>query len=76
MEVLSATNSAEFTAEQKQYLLGFFEGALQRGAQPFVGQTGSGLITCDSASGIANQAESAEETYFGTQVSDLCREEL
>ena len=76
MEVLSVTSSAEFTAEQKQYLLGFFAGAMQRGAQPFVGQTGSGLITCDSASGIANQAESAEETYFGTQVSDLCREEL
>jgi ferredoxin-nitrite reductase len=76
MEVLSATNSAEFTAEQKQYLLGFFEGALQRGAQPFVGQTAAGLITHDPASAASNQAEGAEETYFGTPVSDLCREEL
>ena len=77
MEVLSATNSAEFTAEQKQYLLGFFEGALHNGgAQPFVGQTAAGLITHDPASGVSNQAEGAEETYHGTPVSDLCREEV
>src|ERR1039458_9626063 len=76
MEVLSATSSAEFTTEQKQYLLGFFAGALQRGVQPFVGQTAAGLITHDPATGASNQAESAEETYFGTPVSDLCREEL
>ncbi len=76
MEVLSATNSAEFTAEQKQYLLGFFAATTQRYPQPFVGHTAAGLITHDSASGVFNQAESAEETYFGTPVSDLCREEL
>jgi hypothetical protein len=76
MEVLSATNSAEFTTEQKQYLLGFFAGAMQRGAEPFAGQTAAGLIPRDSASSIANRTEKAEETYHGTPVSDLCREEL
>jgi ferredoxin-nitrite reductase len=76
MEVLSATSSAEFTTEQKQYLLGFFAGALQRGVPPFVGRTDAGLITHDPATGASNQAESAEETYFGTPISDLCREEL
>jgi ferredoxin-nitrite reductase len=46
------------------------------GVQPFVGQTAAGLITHDPASGVANQAESANQTYHGTPVSDLCREEL
>jgi len=76
MEVQSASNSAAFTAEQKEYLLGFFAGAMQRGALPFAGHTAAGLITHDPASGVTNQAESAEETYFGTPVSDLSREEL
>ncbi|MGA9671708.1 MAG: NirA family protein [Terracidiphilus sp.] len=75
METLSVTNSAEFTAEQKQYLLGFFASALQRGGLPFVGQTPAGLITYDPTSGASNQADSVEETYHGTPVSDLCREE-
>lgn len=76
MEVLSTTSSAEFTAEQKQYLLDFFASATQRNAQPFVGQTPEGLITYDPTSGAANETKSAEETYFGTPVSDLCREEV
>ncbi len=77
MEVLSEIKSAEFTQEQKQYLLGFFAAAAIQGIrQPFVGHTAAGLITHEPAPGIANQAESAEETFFGTPVSDLCREEL
>lgn len=76
MEVLSEVNSAEFTQEQKQYLLGFFAAAMQRMPQPFVGHTATGLITHEPASGVTNQAERAEGTYFGTAVSDLCREEL
>ena len=76
MEVLSEINSAEFTPEQKQYLLGFFAATMQRMPQPFVGHTAADLITHDPASGVSNQAESVEETYFGTPVSDLSREEL
>ena len=69
-------NSAHFTAEQQQYLQGFFAGATQRGAIPFVGHTASGQITDDPASGVANQAAAPqEEMYFGTPVSDLSREE-
>ena len=73
MEVQAATNSAAFTSEQREYLLGFFAGAIQRGGPHFVGQTTAGLLTHDPALGAANQAE---ETYFGTPVSDLSREEL
>ncbi len=72
----TAINSAAFTAEQQQYLHGFFAGVVQRGAIPFVGHTASGHITSDPASGLTNQAaETPEETYFGTPLSDLCKEE-
>lgn len=74
MESLAPANSAAFSAEQKEYLLGFFAGAMQRGARPFVGHTASGLLTDDPASGSVNHA--AEETFHGTPISDLCREEL
>ncbi len=72
----TAINSAGFTAEQQKYLEGFFAGAVQRGPIPFVGHTISGRITSDSSSGLINQAAGpSEETYFGTPVSDLCKEE-
>ena len=70
------TNELDFTEEQKHYLQGFFAGVAQRGSSPFVGHNFSGLITSDPASGAVNQAaELPEETYFGTPVSDLCKEE-
>jgi ferredoxin-nitrite reductase len=75
METLAPSNSAAFSSEQKEYLLGFFAGAINRGAQPFVGHTAAGLITSDATSAAVNLAE-AEETFHGTPVSDLCREEL
>jgi ferredoxin-nitrite reductase len=72
---LAALSADSFTAEQKEYLKGFFAGVAQRGV-PFVGHTPAGLITSDPASGLENQAaEAAEETYFGTPVSDLSKEE-
>jgi ferredoxin-nitrite reductase len=68
-------SSTSFTMEQKEYLQGFFAGITQRGV-PFVGHAPSGLITSDPASGLVNQAaEALEETYFGTPVSDLSKEE-
>jgi len=76
MESLSPQNPGAFSAEQKEYLLGFMAGAMQRGAQPFVGHTPAGLLTSDTISGVVNPAEPAEETFHGTPVSDLCREEL
>jgi ferredoxin-nitrite reductase len=76
METLAPPNSAEFTAEQKEYLLGFFSGATQRGARPFVGLTPTGLLTNDPGAGAINHAEPAEESWFGTPVSDLSREEV
>jgi len=76
METLEPLNSAEFTTEQKEYLLGFFAGAIRRGAQPFAGHTSTDLVTDNPASAVVNQAGLAEETYYGTPVSDLCREEV
>src|SRR3954453_7660330 len=75
MESSELTNTAGFTFEQKEYLAGFFAGAMQRAVPPFVGITATGQITSDPASGAPNLAEAADETYHGTPVSDLCREE-
>lgn len=76
MESLSSSNPAAFSAEQKEYLLGFFASALQRGQQPFAGRTANGLLTCDPATGALNDAAPAEEMRHGTPVSELSREEL
>jgi len=75
MELLEPLKSREFTDQQKQYLLGFFSAAAER-TKPFVGHTADGLITNDPISGSANKAIEEEEKYFGTPVSDLCREEI
>jgi ferredoxin-nitrite reductase len=65
-----------FSLAQQQYLQGFFAGVAQRGVIPFVGHTASGHITNDPASGLVNQAaEETEPTWFGTPLSDLCKEE-
>ena len=65
-----------FSIEQKEYLQGFFAGIANRGLVPFVGETAAGLITHDATLGGPNQAaEPVEPTFFGTPVSDLCREE-
>ncbi len=71
MDTSVSNPAAAFTAEQKEYLQGFFAGVAQRGLLPFVGQTATGQLTADPASGVPNQAA----TYFGTPVEDLCKEE-
>jgi ferredoxin-nitrite reductase len=76
MESLAPDNPAAFSQEQKEYLLGFLAGAMQRGVRPFAGHTASGLLTDDPASGAQNPTEPAEQTVHGTPVSDLSREEL
>jgi ferredoxin-nitrite reductase len=68
--------AVDFTEEQKFYLQGFFAGVMQRGKLPYVGQTPTGLMTHDPGSGGSNQAaEPEEETWFGTPIADLCKEE-
>jgi ferredoxin-nitrite reductase len=68
--------SGAFSSEQKEYLQGFFAGAAQRGAMPYVGQTSAGLITADPAAGGPNLAAApAEELWYGTPVDDLSNEE-
>jgi ferredoxin-nitrite reductase len=79
MESQSGTTQIDmpaFSLAQQQYLQGFFAGVAQRGVMPFVGHTASGHITNDPASGLINQAaEEVEPTWFGTPLSDLCKEE-
>jgi len=74
METLDSISTA-FSSQQKEYLRGFFAGVSDRGMIPFVGQTAAGLLTNDLNAAVANLAEPEEENYFGTPVSDLCREE-
>ena len=71
-----ASPSGPFTEEQKNYLQGFFAGAMQR--VPFAGHTASGAITNDPAGGASNlaAAEPEEPTFWGTPVSELCAEEV
>ncbi len=69
--------SGGFTAQQKEYLSGFLAGALN--ASPFVGLTVSGALTGSPAAAatgnLAAPAVAAEETVFGTPVSDLSKPE-
>lgn len=66
--------AAGFSPEQKEYLEGFLAALAAR--SPFVGQTGSGQITADPASGSANlAAPPAEDTVYGTPLGDLCKPE-
>ncbi len=71
-----AASAGTFSEQQKQYLQGFFAGAMQRA--PFAGDLPNGTVTNDSTSGAANLAfaEPEEPTFWGTPVSELCAEEV
>jgi ferredoxin-nitrite reductase len=73
MDSLAAPNPSSFTTEQKEYLLGFFAGAMQHAGTQFVGINSGGQYTSDVSSGAVNLAE---PSVHGTPVSDLSREEL
>jgi len=68
--------SSSFTTTQKEYLHGFFAGAMQRVQRPYVGVDAQGLLTSDPATGAKNLAAEDEPQVHGTPVSELCREEL
>jgi len=67
--------SASFTAEQKEYLAGFLEGAALRSFVPYVGTTGTGALTDDKNLGGPNLAAAREETIFGTPLSEVTKQE-
>ena len=73
MNSLATPNPSSFTAEQKEYLQGFFAGATQRSGAPFVALSPVGQFTNESSPGAVNLAE---PTVHGTPASDLSREEL
>jgi len=65
MKPQALTPTGEFTREQKEYLAGFMAGVAQRSLFPLVGTTPEGKLT----------AEPAEETVYGTPLSELCKQE-
>jgi ferredoxin-nitrite reductase len=69
-----------FSREQKEYLQGYFAGLACSGIVPFAGHLPDGRITNMPAPGLVNgaaeSASQAEETVYGTPVSDLCEQEL
>ena len=68
--------SDQFSLEQKEYLRGFFSGIEARVRTPFAGEMADGRLTHDPSSGAANLAiDRGDETFFGTPVDELCREE-
>ncbi len=71
--LFAAETAGSFTADQKNYLQGFFAGAMQR--MPFAGHTAAGTLTNDADSGMANLAAPAP-AFHGTPVEDLCAEEM
>jgi ferredoxin-nitrite reductase len=76
MTPADAATLSGFSIAQKEYLQGFFAGVAQRSVMPFAGHTASGQITNDPNSALADQsAEEPEPTWFGTPVSELCKEE-
>lgn len=70
-----AIDTAGFSAEQKEYLAGFFAGVAQRPTSPFVGLTANGQLTDSQGPGSANFAGTQEPAVHGTPLSDLSREE-
>lgn len=74
-------DTAPFTAAQKEYLQGFFAGAMM--SAPFVGHTAAGLLTGapgaattgNLAAPTADDGSAEEETVFGTPLSELSKPE-
>lgn len=65
-----------FSSDQKEYLQGFMAGVLASGHYAYVGATASGLLTGSPAAAVSgNLAAPAEETVFGTPLSDLSKPE-
>jgi ferredoxin-nitrite reductase len=71
--MISSSENASFTPEQKQYLEGFLSALAAQ--MPFVGQTPSGQITADPQQAPANLATPAEASVFGTPLSELSKPE-
>lgn len=68
-----------FNDEQKEYLQGYFAGLAHRIS--FAGHLPDGRITSTPAPGLSNMAAEPatveqEETVFGTDVTDLCEQEI
>ena len=78
------TPSQPFSPEQKEYLAGFMAGVSASGVLPFVGHTATGQLTsCPdlvegrnlAAPALSGVEGPAEENFFNTPLSDLCKEE-
>lgn len=75
-----AAPTAGFTAEQKQFLEGFLAGEIAARGLPFVGRDAAGRLTGEPASAAGGNLaapadDPAEETVFGTPLSELSKPE-
>ncbi len=76
MQTQLTSSDQGFTAEQKEYLQGFFAGVAATRTVPFVAHDRDGKITHLPAAGLANAAaQPKEDEVFGTPVSELCEQE-
>jgi ferredoxin-nitrite reductase len=75
MPTTAASHTGSFTEQQKEYLSGFLAGALT--SSPFVGLTVNGTLTGSPGTATTDNlaAPAAEETVFGTPVSELSKPE-
>lgn len=69
--------SPAFSATQKEYLQGFMAGVAASGQFPFTGHTAAGMLSADPTAAVSGNLANppAEDTVFGTPLSDLCKEE-
>jgi ferredoxin-nitrite reductase len=73
---LPAAPTGEFTAEQKEYLAGLLAGVAQRRMYPYIGVMAGGAFTATPGEGGPNLAAPQAETFHGTPLEDLCKQEL
>lgn len=69
-----ATPTGGFTREQKEYFEGYF--AALAAQLPFVGHMADGRITATPHGGPSLAAPPAEDTIFGTPLSEVVKEEI
>lgn len=69
--------SPAFSNDQKEYLQGFMAGVLASGQYAYVGTTADGRLTHDGAMATSarNLAAPADDSVFGTPLSDLSKPE-
>ena len=76
LPVQPSPNPGSFSPDQKEYLQGFMAGVLASGQYAYVGATPSGQLTGTPGAAVTgNLAAPAEDSVFGTPLTDLSKPE-